>query len=340
MKLDVEHWKEFRLDEIFRIEPTKGVDSTELIEGNDVTYIGAKHDDNGYMMRCQRDGFEEWISKGNCIVFIQLGAGSVGYANYIPEDFIGMSGKTSCGYIDGIMNAEIGLFLATILCQERPKYSFGRSWTGERLKGTLIKLPVTEDGTPDWQFMEDYIKSLNHKPITTKNARKYSSYELDTDKWKTFQVKDLFDVEYGINMELNTCVLADDEEDAINFVARTEENNGVSAKVKRVEGKVPQEAGIITCAGGGSVLSTFLQEAPFYSGRDLYLLKEKEPISRLAKLFFITVLKANKYRYSYGRQANKTLPYIEVKLPATSTGSPDWAFMEDYMKALPYGDKI
>lgn len=169
MNLNVENWKEFKIKDIFRLEPTKGLDSTELLEGNDINYIGAKHEDNGLMMRCQLEGFESWASKGNCIVFIQLGAGSAGYVNYIPDDFIGMNGKTLCGYIDGIMDPKIGLFLETILCKERPKYSFGRSWTGDRLKETTIKLPVDSQGCPDWKFMEDYITSINHKPITTKN---------------------------------------------------------------------------------------------------------------------------------------------------------------------------
>lgn len=142
-------------------------------------------------------------------------------------------------------------------------------------------------------------------------------------------------------MELNTCIEAEDgDPDAINFVARTESNNGVSARVKPVEGKEPQPAGLITCAGGGSVLSTFLQEEPFYSGRDLYLLIPLQPMSKLAKLFCITVLKANKYRYSYGRQANITLPYLELLLPATVEGQPDFDFMENYMRSLPYGDRI
>ncbi len=74
-------------------------------------------------------------------------------------------------------------------------------------------------------------------------------------------------------MELNICMEAEDgAPDAINFVARTETNNGVSARVKPVEGKEPQPTGLITCAGCGSVLSTFLQQEPFYSGRDIYLL--------------------------------------------------------------------
>ena len=108
---------------------------------------------------CSEEDNAQFISKGNCIVFICLGAGSAGYALYQGGDFIGMSGKTMSGYNPNL-NQYNGLFLASILSKERPKYSFGRSWTGERLKKTKIKLPVTPEGTPDWQFMEDYIKSL------------------------------------------------------------------------------------------------------------------------------------------------------------------------------------
>ena len=80
--IDMQNWKPFKIGELFRLEATKGKDSTELVEGNDISYIGAKKDDNGLMIRCQLKGFEDWVSKGNCIVFICLGAGSAGYATY------------------------------------------------------------------------------------------------------------------------------------------------------------------------------------------------------------------------------------------------------------------
>ncbi len=161
---------------------------------------------------------------------------------------------------------------------------------------------------------------------------------LNIGKWKYFKVKDIFNVNYGVNLELNACeetILGDPE--AINFVSRTQENNGVSAYVKPIEGIKAQHAGIITVAGGGSVLSTFVQSTSFYSGRDLYLLIPKDEyksISLEAKLFICTVIMANKYRYNYGRQANKTLPDLELKLPAIGKNTPDWKFMEDYIKSL------
>lgn len=246
-------------------------------------------------------------------------------------------GDFVAGYNEAL-NCYNGLFIATILCQERPKYSFGRKWK-THLRDTVIKLPQNEDGTPNWLFMEQYVKTLKYKPVST--FIKGGKNTFDITKWKPFKVKDIFDVKYGINMELNACIIADENDrDAINFVARTEENNGISAKVKLVEGKTPQPAGTITCAGGGSVLSTFLQPEPFYSGRDLYLLIPKTEMSDYTKLFCITILKANKYRYSYGRQANITLPHLELMLPVDEDGNPDYLFMESYIKDLPYGDRI
>ena len=130
-------------------------------------------------------------------------------------------------------------------------------------------------------------------------------------------VSELFDIKYGINLELDALEQSDDA-DAINFVARTAENNGVVARVKRIPGKEPQPAGILTCAGGGSVLSTFVQDKPFYSGRDLYLLIPKKEMSLEEKLFYCHAIKMNAYRYSYGRQANRTLK--NINLPPL----PDW----------------
>lgn len=127
----------------------------------------------------------------------------------------------------------------------------------------------------------------------------------------TVKLKELFYINYGVNLDLSNCTISDDK-DAINFVSRTSENNGVSCKVKPIEGVIPQAAGTLSCAAGGSVLSTFVQNKPYYSGRDLYVLTPKEKMSLNEKLFWCTAIQKNAYRYSYGRQANKTLGDLEL----------------------------
>lgn len=173
---------------------------------------------------------------------------------------------------------------------------------------------------------------------------------LNMSDWKKFILKDIFNIKYGVNLELNSCEETSDE-NAIAFVSRTESNNGVSARVCAKDGLNPQKEGLITVAGGGSVLSTFVQPEPFYSGRDLYILEVKEDVSQETKLFLTTLISANKYKYNYGRQANKTLPFIEINLPIQNNADgtpffdedkkysddgyvPDWKFMEDYIKSL------
>jgi hypothetical protein len=74
----------------------------------------------------------------------------------------------------------------------------------------------------------------------------------------------------------------------------------------------------LSVAGGGSILSTFYQPKPYYSGRDLYVLSPRQKMSVVEMLFYATCIAKNKYKYSYGRQANKTLKDILVpsKIPS------------------------
>ena len=95
-------------------------------------------------------------------------------------------------------------------------------------------------------------------------------------------LSELFDVKYGVNLELNAL---EKSHKGINFVARTAKNNGVSAHVKRLPYVKPIPAGTISVACGGSVLESFLQSEPYYSGRDLFYLTAKTEMSDELKLF-------------------------------------------------------
>lgn len=232
------------------------------------------------------------------------------------------------------------LFIVTIIKANKYRYNYGRQ-ANTSLPYLRLRLPVLVNGKPDWEWMESYVDSLHSEPLKTKNKSNNKNIRLNVCEWGEFQLDELFDVVYGVNLEYVNCIETDSRDpEGIAFVSRTKSNNGVSGFVKPVLDIDPQERGLLTVAGGGSVLETFLQAQEFYSGRDLYLLYPKEKISLEAKLFIATIIKANKYRYNYGRQANVTLPYLKLRLPVTLTGNPDWEYMEKYIKSLPYGDRI
>lgn len=121
---------------------------------------------------------------------------------------------------------------------------------------------------------------------------------------KLVPVSSLFNVTYGVNLELNRMT---QDPSGIPFVGRSDRNNGVTARVAAVPRLTPNPAGTLSVAGGGSVLATFLQNEPYYSGRDLFYLTPLVEMSDSQKLYYCTCIRANRYRYSYGRQANKTL---------------------------------
>lgn len=130
---------------------------------------------------------------------------------------------------------------------------------------------------------------------------------------KLVKVSDLFNVIYGVNLELvNLTQCKSTDKNAVPFVSRTENNNGVSAYVEMELDVEPNPAHTLSVAGGGSVLSTFYQSFPYYSGRDLYVLVPKEKMSVIEMLFYAKCISANKYKYNYGRQANKTLKNILI----------------------------
>lgn len=131
------------------------------------------------------------------------------------------------------------------------------------------------------------------------------------------KISDLFEVVYGCNLELSRL---DESEDGIPFVSRTSKNNGISAYVKPIDIK-PNPAHTLSVAGGGSVLETFYQANEFYSGRDLFYLKPKVEMSPETMIYYAVCIKANKFKYSYGRQANKTLG--ELKIPSLKD-LPSW----------------
>ncbi|MDI9233479.1 restriction endonuclease [Limnohabitans sp. HM2-2] len=196
------------------------------------------------------------------------------------------------------------IFYAKAITLNRGKFSYGRKPKGERLKS--IELPNTP---PDWvKNPIDFDSTFGGLPNFPVKAIQRRHLKAGTS---TVSLCELFEVNYGTNLELNAM---DVNPHGINFVARTSQNNGVSAKVQKLSEMEPTEGGVLSVAGGGSVLETFLQVEPFYSGRDLFYLRPKTKMSVDVMLFYATCIKANRYKYSYGRQANKTLR--DLKLPA------------------------
>lgn len=125
------------------------------------------------------------------------------------------------------------------------------------------------------------------------------------------ELQEIFDIRYGNNFDLNKLQKT---KNGINFVSRTFRNNGVSARVLEVDGAEKMPKNSITVSLGGSILEAFFQPQEYYTGYHIYCLTTKNDISLSdsQKLFYCSCIRANKYKYNYGRQANRTLKNLLV----------------------------
>jgi hypothetical protein len=122
------------------------------------------------------------------------------------------------------------------------------------------------------------------------------------------KLSDLFDMRYGHSLELNRMTRAVAPA-GVNFVGRTMGKNGVTARVLLPEGITAGAAGELTVAlSGNGVLSTFVQPEAYLCGYHVAILSPREPTMTLReKLWWARCIYENRYRYNYGRQANRSL---------------------------------
>lgn len=332
MNLNTENWKPFKVEDLFYKLENGKANQSKLGEGDECFYIGAKRNDNGVMFRCAYD--ETLVQKGNCIIFICNGEGSVGYANYMSMDFIGTTDIVA-GYNEHL-NEYTGVFIATIASLERPKFSYGRKWK-KFLKKTKLFLPVNSYGNPDWNFMENYIKSLHYKPLTTRNKAGQAP-NLNAQDWKKFKIGDLFTVD----LAKGDIQLGEVDSGNIPLVSSGETNNGIIGYIAEY-GDGKSELFLGNQITVDMFCNAFYQPNPFFAvshGR-VNILTPKFNMTEKIAFFITTLIKQEQYKYSYGRAVySKCAENMEIRLPVNDRDKPDWQFMEDYIKSLPYGDRI
>ena len=334
MKLDIDSWIEFRLGDLFaemyKAEAhVKGdLECFNAPAEKTIRFISRTEMNNGcdcYVLNNEITGIEE----GNAIAI----GDTTATCFYQSDRFVCGDHMVICRA--DWLNLYTALFLISILKQEKYKYSYGRAFKMDLISNTTIKLPSTPDNEPDWNYMEQYIKSIKHKPLSTANQGS-SSLALGVENWVEFCVGDLFEVKKGKRLT------SDDQTDGDTpYIGAIDSNNGVANYIG--QGAI-HDGNTISLSYNGSVGEAFYQPKPFWATDDvnvLYFRKENGvAFNKYIALFICAVLRQEKYRYSYGRKwVLESMKSTIIKLPEKS-GKPDWCYMENYMKSLPYGDRI
>lgn len=369
MELNVQDWKEFRLSSIMNVFNGKGLTDDEIIENKGLLPAIQGGESNmgilGYIDKHYCKSQNYIVIEEPCLTVARVG--TAGYVSYHEKCVIGDKAKALVFKDKKVSTPFKYMFMCTILNTNRYKYSYGRGLVTEIYMNESLKLPIkyNNDNTPvidenrtysdegyipDWQFMEDYIKSLHHKPITTE-VNNGNIPELNIQSWEWFSMGKLFDIKKGKRL-----TSADQEEGNNNYVGAIDSNNGIANHI----GQAPiHEANTISLSYNGSVGEAFYQSEPYWATDDVNALYSRySGFNKQIGLFMATVIRQEKYKFSYGRKWTlENMNSTDIKLPIQmdSNGKPviddnrtysdngyipDWQFMEDYINSLPYSDRI
>lgn len=323
-KIDTSGWKEFRVGDYFH-----GIRGTSRkmqgLDEGETPVIAAARYNQGIA------GYYDVPSEYENAITIScngVGCGSTYYHDYpfaITGDAI---------VLENIGNVPIGAlhFIASVYdAYFSRKYSYTDKCSADKAEAECILLPATSDGSPDWDYMESYMKAVMKESEASLESLKQADDKktaVDISQWKEFVIGELFPKIKKPPVFHNRQVIED--ENGIPYIVRTKFDNGIKCRVQRNDEMKPSPAGVISF--GAENATFFYQREEFVSGRDIYYI-DTQDLSDGACMFLTACLQpiARKYSYNYGLFPD-LLKLEHIKLPVDSRGCPDWAYMDSYMR--------
>ena len=252
------------------------------------------------------------------------GEGSHTYSYVSNFEFVPNSNVSVLIPKNEAMTLQEKIYYARCITLNRYRFSYGRKPKGERLKS--IPLPAN---VPEWvnDIQLDMLGGIDAP------ALKQTIPSLEIQKWKPFLLANLFTIKKGERL-----TKANMSKGITAFVGSTDSNNGVTAYIGQ---DATHKANTISLSYNGSVGEAFYQPSPFWATDDVNVLYPKFEITSAIALFICTIIRLEKYRYNYGRKwVLEKMKESVIRLPVNEAGNPDWMYMEDYIRALPYSSQL
>jgi len=338
MKINISKWKEFNFDGIFLYNRGKRLKTSDQISG-DIAYISSTKTNNGI------DNYI--LPPNNMTVYSNAitlnNSGSIGYCFYHTYSFVASDHCTIIKIKDKKIQLDnyIFLFLKPVIETMKSKYGFAREMSDARLKKEKILLPAIKEKNkyiPDWKYMKDYIQEKSLNIIYNNSLQKTKKIiNLQNTDWQEFTINSLFKLKKGERLVEVDRVLGE-----IPLITASSYNNGITSFIdfKYFQNKKKYFENKITIDMFGNV---FYHNYKYFSDDNIHtlILKENITLSSYTQMFLVSVLKKLSSKYGFGRQVRlNRLEKEIIKLPIIKKDTPDWNFMDRYIKSIPYSSNI
>lgn len=345
-KLKAVKWGEYRLGDLFEINPTKWYKLTNeqiLSENGTVPLVSNSSTDNGVM------GFSnlEAINSGNTISCSDttLGAGTMYYQK---DGFIGYQHIQHLVPKFFPFNQSIALFIISVcrVATSNAGYDYAHKFNRDAMNSTTIHLPQISDGQIDFDFMESFVAELEAERVAELSAylkvSGLDNYELSSEEKKVInEYEDIKFVEYDVlkifDVKNTHNILSDDIVDGsgtIPYLCAGAENNSISSYISYKNEYL--EKGNCIFIGGKTFIVTY-QERDFFSNdsHNLALYEKEINANKLQQLYISTCVKKSlSHKYSWGNSVSKAkIKTDKISLP-TKDGKPDYETMDLLISAI------
>lgn len=335
LKLTDREWKKFKIGDLFSTRIGKSLDGNKVNRVGQVAYITRKESDNGL------DGFidEDDSMLTDVYPVITIGNETAQPFVQVYPFFTGTKVNILIPKESIARDLYTLQFIAVSLAQHKGKYSYSYTINSSRLREQVVLLPVQSDGTPDWAFMEVYMKQVEEELLSRVRPKLeeqllehiISLGALEDREWSEFVLTDFFNPIKG--NQNNMASLIDGE---LPLISAKKGDNGVKAFVSpNKKSLFPQHCITLNLDGDGGAGLAFYQEYSFALDSHVVALYPKFSLDKFCLLFIARSISAQRSRFGHGRAINKSrLNHFLLMLPIQADGMPDWEFMSAFMKKV------
>lgn len=349
-KLNEVKWGEFKIGDLFEIQNTLSFNANKLVEGNEYDYVTRTSFNQGIL---QTTGF---VNKDN---INPSGTWSLGL---LQMDFFYRRKPWYAGqFVRKIvpkfdLPENVILFFTTLLnMQKKVLLSVLVRNVDEKFRNIIVSLPITPENKIDFDFMEAFIRELEEERIRELTAylkvSGFDNYKLSKCesealahfnelKWKEFRIGDLYNKIELHNLNFNKKKDTSSEKSEKYTLPIVNAKHGENGIMFYGDKNIfDSEEMTIDIVQNGAVATGDVYPQPQRTGVlwDAYLIKSiKHKDSRESLFYFTaTIQKSIKQKFCYEFKATwERVKEEMIFLPVTSDGSPDYAFMENFISAV------
>ncbi len=332
--IDTSTWTKFKVSDIFVTEkhgsglqvPTGAMMSKKDLEDGDIPRVTVSNFNNGITGYYADSDDKNYRTYQNFISVSFLGT------VFYQPDKVSLDMKVHClKPLDYELNVYSAGYIVSIIRKAISNFAYSDQLSSTVLAELEFALPATSDGQPDWAYMESYMKTVmeeSEKSLENLKKADDTKHLIDTTDWKAFNVSDFFEVLKGRNKLSNTDI---DDGDTPVYSSNSS-NGGIFGYTSKEPDYVIDEDTPFYITFGDHTKAINIAEQSFCVMDNVKVLTSKVRSHNVLR-FIMTSWMRNVPDLGYARHWGEA-EKADIWLPITSTGEPDWQYMEDYMRSI------